>query len=57
MELFATVHALDIPRMDVPSGERMQSKEWLPHPLERDIEWLQKSVPNPWANDGPMQGR
>lgn len=49
IELFATVHALDAPRMDVPSGGRMQSKGWLPHPLERDIEWLQKSVPNPWG--------
>lgn len=49
MELFATIHALDAPRMDVPSGARMQGKEWLPHPLERDIEWLQKSIPNPWG--------
>ncbi|XZE45516.1 plastocyanin/azurin family copper-binding protein [Pirellulaceae bacterium SH467] len=49
MEMFATVHALDTPRMDVPSGARMSSKEWLPHPLERDIEWLQRSIPNPWG--------
>ncbi|AMV32024.1 Auracyanin-B precursor [Pirellula sp. SH-Sr6A] len=49
LEMFATVHAMDAPRMDVSSGARMSSKEWLPHPLERDIEWLQRSIPNPWG--------
>lgn len=63
-ELFATVHAMDTARTDLPSRssqarssqaksgtnaqETIVAKTLLPHPMVRDLEWLQRSIPNPW---------
>ena len=48
IDLYLTVHAMDEPRNDVPSFASANEKILLPHPLSRDLAWLQKSVPNPW---------
>jgi len=48
IDLYLTVHAMDEPRQDVPSFATAHEKTLLPHPLARDLAWLQKSVPNPW---------
>ena len=49
-ELFATVNAMDTDRTDIPNYKAQASKALLPHPMVRDIEWLKRSVPNPWRN-------
>jgi azurin len=48
IDLYLTVHAMDEPRQDVPSFATAHEKTLLPHPIARDLAWLQKSVPNPW---------
>ena len=53
-ELFATVHAMDEERSVPPSRspststEASVAKTLLPHPMVRDLEWLKRSIPNPW---------
>jgi azurin len=47
-ELFATVHALDADKRDIPNYRENTNKVLAPHPMERDLEWLQRSIPNPW---------
>ncbi len=46
-ELFATVHAMDEDRSDF-AGYQAIAKQRLPHPIVRDLEWLRRSIPNPW---------
>jgi putative heme-binding domain-containing protein len=48
-ELFATVHAMDSDRTDLPSYKANENKAVLVHPMVRDLEWLKRSVPNPWS--------
>ena len=49
-ELFATVNAMDAPydsdRLVAPNSIARK----LPHPMNRDLDWLTKRVPNPWQN-------
>ena len=47
-ELFATVHAMDGDRVDIPNYKVRTGKVVLAHPMRRDLEWLKRSVPNPW---------
>lgn len=53
-ELFATVHAMDSEKTDLPPRAFVTNpatkitKILLPHPMARDLEWLQRSIPNPW---------
>lgn len=47
-ELFATVHAMDSDRKDIPNYVAKSDKILLPHPMQRDLEWLERSIPNPW---------
>ena len=53
-ELFATVHAMDKDRVDIPGYREQTGKVVLPHPMARDLEWLQRSVPNPWRTRIPL---
>jgi azurin len=49
-ELMATLHAMDVPLEGIEglqSGDLANKK---PHPMARDLEWLQRSIPNPWRN-------
>ncbi len=46
-ELFATIHAMDSPFL-ADRSDRIAIAAKLPHPMERDLEWLEKKVPNPW---------
>jgi len=48
IDLFATVNAMDIDRTDISNYQVRTGKVMLPHPLVRDLEWLKRSVPNPW---------
>ena len=52
-ELFATVNAMDDDRVDIPSYQVRTGKVLLAHPMARDLEWLKRSVPNPWRNRIP----
>ena len=47
-ELYATVNAMDGDRMDIPEYKVRTGKVVLAHPMVRDLEWLKRSVPNPW---------
>jgi azurin len=47
-ELFATVHAMDEDFIDFPTYRASTSKVLISHPMKRDLEWISKSVPNPW---------
>lgn len=47
-ELFATVNAMDKDRVDIPNYQAKTGKVLLAHPMARDLEWLKRSVPNPW---------
>ncbi|MCY2982090.1 MAG: plastocyanin/azurin family copper-binding protein [Planctomycetota bacterium] len=49
-ELFATVNAMDSDRIDLPNYQSRPGKVLLQHPMVRDLEWLKRSVPNPWRN-------
>jgi azurin len=51
-ELFATVHEMDLPKdfgneRDHSIAMAMRASK-LPHPMRRDLEWLEKRIPNPW---------
>ena len=46
-ELFATIHEMDAPFEHKGLVARSVSTK-LPHPMVRDLEWLQKRIPNPW---------
>ena len=52
-ELFATVNAMDTDRVDIPNYQARKGKAMLAHPMVRDIEWLKRSVPNPWRTRLP----
>jgi len=52
-ELFATVNAMDTDRVDIPNYQARKGKAMLAHPMIRDIEWLKRSVPNPWRTRLP----
>jgi len=52
-ELFATVNALDTDRVDFPNYVARPGKTMLGHPMVKDLEWLKRSVPNPWRNRIP----
>ena len=52
-ELFATVNAMDSDRTDIPGYNIRSGKVLLAHPMLRDLEWLKRSVPNPWRNKLP----
>ena len=52
-ELFATVNAMDSDRTDIPNYKIQTGKVLLAHPMLRDLEWLKRSVPNPWRNKLP----
>jgi azurin len=47
-ELFATVHAMDNDRTDIANYQPQKEKVMQPHPMTRDLEWLNRSIPNPW---------
>lgn len=47
-ELFATVHAMDSDRTDIANYQPQKEKVLQPHPMTRDLEWLNRSIPNPW---------
>ncbi|MEI8213395.1 MAG: plastocyanin/azurin family copper-binding protein [Planctomycetota bacterium] len=52
-ELFATIHTLDA-EFAIPGVEPVAiGRPKLPHPMQRDLEWLQKKVPNPWQKKLP----
>lgn len=51
-ELFATIHEMDLPKelaspLDRATAEATLASK-LPHPMQRDLEWLEKRIPNPW---------
>jgi putative heme-binding domain-containing protein len=48
-ELFATVNAMDADRSDFPGYRKRLEKTLLEHPMTRDLDWLKRSVPNPWS--------
>jgi azurin len=48
IDLYMTAHALDKPFPGVDSSNVAMPNK-LPHPLTRDLQWLQKSVANPWS--------
>ncbi len=52
-ELFATVNAMDTDRADIPNYQARTGKAMLAHPMVRDLEWLKRSVPNPWRTRLP----
>jgi putative heme-binding domain-containing protein len=52
-ELFATVNAMDRDRTDIPNYKIQTGKVLLAHPMLRDLEWLKRSVPNPWRKKLP----
>ncbi len=52
-EIYATVNAIDSDRLDIPNYTARPGKTMLTHPMERDLEWLKKSIPNPWRNKIP----
>ncbi|MEQ1829153.1 MAG: DUF6797 domain-containing protein, partial [Pirellula sp.] len=47
-DLFASIHAMADDRSDFPGYQPTKPKTLLPHPMARDLEWLKRSVPNPW---------
>jgi len=47
-ELFATVNAMDAPYDSDRLVARNSIAKKLPHPMNRDLDWLTKRVPNPW---------
>jgi putative heme-binding domain-containing protein len=49
-ELFATVHAMDNDRTDIANVKSTANKIAMAHPMKRDLEWLKRSIPNPWRN-------
>lgn len=49
-EIMATVNAMDAPRNDLPGVTGTDVSLKLPHPMVRDLEWLKRSIPNPWRN-------
>lgn len=49
-EIMATVNAMDSPRDDLPGVTGTDVSAKLPHPMTRDLEWLKRSIPNPWRN-------
>lgn len=52
-DLFATVNAMDTDRVDIPNYVARSGKTMLAHPMVKDLEWLKRSVPNPWRNRIP----
>ncbi len=52
-ELFATINAMDRDRTDIPNYKAQTGKVLHAHPMLRDLEWLKRSVPNPWRNRLP----
>jgi len=52
VDLYMTAHALDKPFPGVASSNVAMPNK-LPHPLTRDLQWLQKSVANPWSKRLP----
>lgn len=51
-DLFATCHALDVPRSDIP-GVDSTAKPLQPHPLDADMLMATKRLPNPWRGAIP----
>ena len=47
-EMFATVHDLDKDRTDLPKYATHKDKTLLAHPMQRDLEWLERNIPNPY---------
>ncbi len=47
-ELYATVHAMDKSFDQIKTVKAAIVASKLPHPMIRDLEWLKRSVPNPW---------
>jgi hypothetical protein len=50
IDLYLTVHAMDRSFTGFENAIAVTSKVELPHPLKRDLDRLQKSVPNRWRN-------
>jgi azurin len=51
-ELFATIHEMDLPKDVGSKNDRSNAASALAiklrHPMQRDLEWLEKRIPNPW---------
>lgn len=50
IDLYLTVHAMDRSFTGFENAVAVTSKVELPHPLKRDLDRLQKSLPNRWRN-------
>lgn len=51
LDLYLTVHELDEPFLQFKNPVSIAGKLELPHPLKRDLDRLQKSIPNPWGKE------